>query len=276
MHCAQAQAGRGERYPDQGGFCHALHAHAMHAKQQMCLACMAQILGVKNRKGGVRVAGYSTPPSARGSATPMDLHPLAPPSPPRPRVGPPPPKVPRLRRRGRHPIALKPAATHRHPPRAPTGLLALSCWPSDPVRAKPSLQIRHCQRAVQPGSGPQNIVDPAPPPKTPSLPHKISPPQGWGILWGPRAFFGVGGHFPTLTSGSRAEVLTGDMTASGPHGDARLGRAPPSAAPGARFCGATPPFCCVAHAQAVISIHASLRNSSISSASVTRRYTHCA
>jgi hypothetical protein len=47
------------------------------------------------------------PPSARESATTKDLHPLARPSPPPPRVGRPPPKVLRFRRRGRHPIALK-------------------------------------------------------------------------------------------------------------------------------------------------------------------------
>jgi hypothetical protein len=43
------------------------------------------------------------PPSARGSVTPKDLHPDSPPIAAPPRVGGPPGKVPRLRRRGRHP-----------------------------------------------------------------------------------------------------------------------------------------------------------------------------
>jgi hypothetical protein len=104
----------------------------------------------------------------------MDLHPLAPIA-ATPQGGSAAPKVPRLRRRGRHPIALNPLAIHFRLPRAPTGLLAPSCRPPDQVRAKPSLQILHCQRAVQP---PKKHGRSSP------SPIKSRHPQGYGIFCG--------------------------------------------------------------------------------------------
>jgi hypothetical protein len=69
------------------------------------------------------------------------------------------------------------------------GLPLLSCRTSDHVRAKPSLPVIHCQRAVHPGSSPPNMVDLPTHPSPCHSPVKSRTAQGWGI------FSGGHGHF---------------------------------------------------------------------------------
>jgi hypothetical protein len=148
----------------------------------------------------ISMGGCSTPPSARGSATRMDLHPLAPPSPPRPGGAGYRQKCPAHIAVSVTQIALELLATHSRPLRtaacadadSPRQRAALISRPSETQLASPSVPARRSTRFWPPKKHARSS-----PPSPHLSPHEISPPPRMGDSMGAtRNFLLAEAHSP--------------------------------------------------------------------------------